>query len=66
MNKPIHSITRSEGLEEDSDGLCALKSKARYQLRELFGEDAFYDHLEDVVKQYREQFNLPIPSRPIG
>ncbi len=34
-----------------------LKGEARYQLRELFGEDAFYDHLEDVVKQYRQQFN---------
>jgi hypothetical protein len=40
-----------------------FKGKARYQLRELFGEDAFYDHLEDVMKQYRQQFNLPVPSR---
>jgi hypothetical protein len=29
----------------------------------LLGEDAFYEHLEDVVKQYRKQFNLPVPSR---
>ena len=34
-----------------------LKGKAGYRLRELFGADAFYDHLEDVVKQYRQQFN---------
>ena len=40
-----------------------LKGKARYQLCELFGEDAFYDHLEDVMKQYRQQFNLPVPPK---
>jgi len=39
-----------------------LKSKARYRFNELLGEDAFYDHLEDVVKQYRREFKLPIPS----
>ena len=43
--------------------MADLKGKARYQLRELFGKDAFYDHLEDVMKQYRQQFNLPVPSR---
>lgn len=36
-----------------------LKGHAHYRLRELFGEEAFYDHLDDVVKQYRQQFNLP-------
>ncbi|HTX53495.1 MAG TPA: SulP family inorganic anion transporter [Candidatus Baltobacteraceae bacterium] len=40
-----------------------FKGTARYQFREVLGEDAFYDHLEDVVKQYRQQFNLPVPSR---
>jgi MFS superfamily sulfate permease-like transporter len=40
-----------------------LHSKARYRFNELLGEDAFYEHLEDVVKQYRKQFNLPVPSR---
>jgi len=40
-----------------------FKGKARYQLRELFGEDAFYDHLEDVVKHYRQQFNVAAPSK---
>jgi len=39
-----------------------LKSKARYRLNELLGEEAFYDHLEDVVKEYRRQFNVPVVS----
>lgn len=41
-----------------------LKSKAGDQLRELFGEDAFYDDLEDVVRQYRERFAGAAPSLP--
>jgi SulP family sulfate permease len=39
-----------------------VSANSRYQGRELFGEDAFYDHLEDVVRQYRQQFNLAAPS----
>jgi len=40
-----------------------LKTRTAYHFKELFGEDAFYDHLEDVVKQYRQQFNLPVASQ---
>jgi MFS superfamily sulfate permease-like transporter len=62
--RSVHAMLEARGIrlvigEEMED----FKSKARYQLRELFGEDAFYDHLEDVVKQYRQQFNLPVPPR---
>ena len=32
-----------------------VKAEARYQLRELFGEDAFYDTLESVIKDYQEK-----------
>ena len=40
-----------------------LKGKTGYRFRELLGEDAFYDHLEDVMKQYRQQFNSPVPTK---
>jgi len=40
-----------------------LKGKTGYRFRELLGEDAFYDRLEDVIKQYRLQFNLPVPTK---
>jgi MFS superfamily sulfate permease-like transporter len=57
--RSVHAKLTAQGIrlvvaEEIED----LKSKAGYRLRELFGEDAFYDHLEDVVKQYRQQFDL--------
>jgi len=29
--------------------------ESRYRLQELFGEDAFYDRLDDVLKGYRQQ-----------
>jgi MFS superfamily sulfate permease-like transporter len=36
-----------------------LRDKTGFRFRELLGDDAFYDRLEDVIKQYRQQFNLP-------
>ena len=32
-----------------------VSTNTRYRLREVFGADALYDTLEDVVKQYRQQ-----------
>ena len=32
-----------------------VKEESRYNLHQLFGEDAIYDTLEDVVKAYRQQ-----------
>ena len=32
-----------------------VREESRYQLRELFGEDAFYDTLDDVLKDYQKQ-----------
>jgi MFS superfamily sulfate permease-like transporter len=32
-----------------------VREESRYRLRELFGEDAFYDTLEDVMQDYRQQ-----------
>jgi len=40
-----------------------VKAHARYRLNEVFGEDAFYDRLEDVVTQYRQRFNVAAPSK---
>jgi hypothetical protein len=31
-----------------------VEEQSRYELRELFGEDAFYDTLEDVMKDYQQ------------
>jgi MFS superfamily sulfate permease-like transporter len=32
-----------------------VREESRYQLRELFGADAFYDTLDDVLQAYRQQ-----------
>jgi MFS superfamily sulfate permease-like transporter len=32
-----------------------VKERSRYELKQLFGEDAFYDSLHDVVSDYRRQ-----------
>jgi len=32
-----------------------VKAESRYQLRQLFGEDAYYDTPEDVAKAYQQQ-----------
>jgi hypothetical protein len=39
-------------------------TQTRYRLKDLFGADAFYDHLEDVVREYRQQFNIATPAKP--
>jgi SulP family sulfate permease len=62
--RSVHAKLQARGIRLIvAEEMEEFKCKARYQLRELLGEDAFYDHLEDVVKQYRQQFNLPVPSR---
>ena len=40
-----------------------LKTHTRDGLRELFGADAFYHRLEDVLKQHRQQFKVAAPSK---
>ena len=39
------------------------ETRTAYHFKELFGMDAFYGHLEDVVKQYRQQLNIAVPSK---
>jgi SulP family sulfate permease len=34
-----------------------VREESRYQLRELFGEDAFYDTLDDVLQAYRQEMS---------
>jgi len=34
-----------------------VREESRYELRELFGEDAFYDTLDDVLQAYRQEMS---------
>jgi len=40
-----------------------VKTRTHYRFRELLGEGAHYENLEDVLKQYRQQFNVAAPSQ---
>jgi MFS superfamily sulfate permease-like transporter len=62
--RSVHATLKARGIRlVVSEVMEDLKGQTRYHFKELLGTDAFYDHLEDVVKQYRQQFNLPVPSK---
>jgi MFS superfamily sulfate permease-like transporter len=62
--RSVHAKLKAKGIQlVVGEVMEDLKGKTRYQFKELLGADAFYDHLEDVVKQYRQQFNLPVPPK---
>ena len=62
--RSVHAMLKAKGIRLIvAEVMQDLKRKTRYQLTELFGADAFYDHLEDVVKEYRRQFNIAAPSK---
>ena len=61
--RSVHASLKAKGIRlVVAEVMEDLKAKSRYHLKDAFGEDAFYDHLEDVVKQYRQQFNLAAPA----
>jgi SulP family sulfate permease len=43
-----------------------VKAESRCQLSQLFGEDAFYDTLEDVVKDFRQQTGTMTTGKDSG
>ena len=60
----VHAKLKARGIRlVVAEVMEGLEGKTGYRFRELLGEDAFYDHLEDVMKQYRQQFNLPVPTK---
>jgi SulP family sulfate permease len=62
--RSVHAKLKARGIRlVVAEVMEGLKGKTGYRFRELLGEDAFYDHLEDVMKQYRQQFNLPVPTK---
>jgi SulP family sulfate permease len=54
--RSIYGILKEKGIRlVVAQVLDDVKTESRYELRELFGEDAYYDSLEDVVKAYQQQ-----------
>jgi len=60
--RSVHAKLKAKGIRLVIAEVMELKTRTAYHFKELLGGDAFYDHLEDVVKQYRQQFNLPVPA----
>lgn len=56
--RSVHATLQAKGIRlVVAEVMEDLKTQTRYRFKEVFGADAFYDHLEDVIKQYRQQFN---------
>jgi sulfate permease, SulP family len=56
--RSVHAKLKARGIRlVVAEVMEDVKAHARYRLNEIFGDDAFYDRLEDVVKQYRRQFD---------
>jgi SulP family sulfate permease len=54
--RSLFAISKDKGIRlVVAQVLDDVRDQSRYELRELFGEDAFYDTLEDVMKDYQQQ-----------
>ena len=54
--RSVYGILKEKGIRlVVAQVMDDIKAKSRYKLRELLGEDAPYDKLEDVVKKYQQQ-----------
>jgi len=62
--RSIQSKLQARGIRLVIAEVMDLKTRTAYHFKDLFGADAFYGHLEDVMKQYRRQFNVAAPGRP--
>jgi len=62
--RSVHASLKAIGIRLVIAEVMDLKTRTAYHFKELLGADAFYDHLEDVMKQYRQQFNIAAPSQP--
>jgi MFS superfamily sulfate permease-like transporter len=64
--RSVHATLKAKGIRlVVAEVMEDLRTRTGYQFKDLVG-DAFYDHLEDVVRQYRQQFALPVPSKSSG
>ena len=55
--RSVHASLKARGIRLVIAEVMDLKTRTAYHFKELFGADAFYNHLEDVMKQYRQKFN---------
>jgi high affinity sulfate transporter 1 len=54
--RSIYGILKEKGIRlVVAQVLDDVREESRYKLRQLFGEDAFYDTLDDVINDYKKQ-----------
>lgn len=57
--RSLYGILQEKGIRlVSAQVLDDVKEESRYKLTELFGEDSFYDTLEDVMKDYQQQTDV--------
>ena len=61
--RSVHARLKAKGIRlVVAEVMEDLKAASRYRIKDVFGEDAFYDSLDDVMRQYRQQFKIEDPS----
>ena len=57
--RSLFAILKDKGIRLVVDQvLDDVRDQSRYELDQLFGEDAFYDTLDDVMKDYQQQTGI--------
>lgn len=64
--RSVHASLKAKGIRLVIAEVMGRRTRTSYHFRELLGEHGFYDHLDDVLNHYRQQFNLPLPPTPSG
>ena len=55
--RSVHARLKAKGIRlVVAEVMEDVKAASRYRFMEVLGEDAFYDSLDDVIRQYRQQF----------
>lgn len=61
--RSVHARLKAKGIRlVVAEVMEDVKAASRYRFKEVLGEDAFYDSLDDVISQYRQQFKIANPS----
>ena len=61
--RSVHAKLKAKGIQlVVAHEMEELTTHAHHPLWELFGKDAFYERLKDVVTLYRQKFNIAAPS----
>ena len=62
--RSVHARLKAKGIRlVVAEVMEDVRAASRYRFMEVFGEDAFYDSLDDVIRQYRQQFKIADQSR---